>query len=388
MFKVCIDGTPVRGKLSGIGFYTLSLIDSLYKLQEQEEFKLEIYFHPSLKNWLSKKLSTPDLLNKYSSVSVFPIPVTIANILAKYPNPILSYFESHLDKPDILHGTDHYVYPYRKSRKIMTIHDLTFLKYPQYSTTIVQGYLERIKSCLQWTDLIITFSNNTKQDIIEYLGVKPEQIYITSEASRYHSNYLKSYSIEQLKNSINYDFSIPYFLLVSTLEPRKNIITLIKAFDYLKEKHKIPHNLVLIGQKGWKYQSIFEAIENSKYQQDIKHLNYLSDELLALFYNQTDVFIYPSFYEGFGLPVLEAMTLGSPVITSNTSSLPEVAGEAAILVNTSDMLELAEAILKVISDSQLRNELIKKGQERAKLFSWERTAQETFTAYQLLINRR
>ncbi|ACK66332.1 glycosyl transferase group 1 [Rippkaea orientalis PCC 8801] len=386
MFKVCLDATPVRGKLSGIGVYTLNLIDSLYKLQETEDFRLEIYFHPSVKNWLLRQFSPCDFLTHYSQISVLPIPVTIANILAWYPNPFLSYFERYLNNPDIIHGTDHYVYPYSNSRKIMTIHDLTFLKYPQYSTAIVQGYLERIKRCLQWTDLIITFSNNTKQDIVEYLGVKPEQIQITAEASRYHANYLKADGIEQLKKSINYDFSIPYLLFVSTLEPRKNIITLINAFNYLKETYKIPHNLILIGQKGWKYESIFAAIETSKYKQSIYHLNYLLDELLALFYNQSDAFIYPSFYEGFGLPVLEAMTLGSPVITSNTSSLPEVAGDAALLINPHDTLELAEAILKVISDSQLRNELINKGQKQSQLFSWERTAKETFKAYQLIIN--
>jgi glycosyltransferase involved in cell wall biosynthesis len=114
-------------------------------------------------------------------------------------------------------------------------------------------------------------------------------------------------------------------------------------------------------------------------------LNYLSDELVALLYSQTDVFVYPSHYEGFGLPVLEAMTLGAPVITSNTSSLPEVAGDAALLVDPDNPTQIADAILKVISDSQLRNELIHKGQERAKLYSWERTAKETLKAYRSLL---
>ncbi|MGP0129421.1 MAG: glycosyltransferase family 4 protein [cyanobacterium endosymbiont of Rhopalodia musculus] len=384
MLKVCLDGTPLRGKLSGIGVYTLNIIASLAKLQETEYFELEIYFHPSVKNWFLRNFSIPHFLTYYPQVSILPIPVTIADVLAKYPNPILSHFEGYLNKPNIIHGTDHYVYPYRKSRKIMTIHDLTFLKYPQYSTTIVQGYLERIKRCLTWTDLIITFSKSTKQDIIECFNINPERVQITYEASRYSSNEIELDKIELLKKSIDYDFSIPYLLFVSTIEPRKNVIALIKAFDYLKEQHKIPHNLILIGKKGWKYQSSFKAIKNSKYQQSIYYLNYLSDELLAFFYAQTEAFIYPSFYEGFGLPVLEAMTLGSPVITSNTSSLPEIAGDAALLINPNDFLELAEAILKVISDSQLRKELTKKGKERAKSFSWERTAQETFKAYQFI----
>ena len=111
----------------------------------------------------------------------------------------------------------------------------------------------------------------------------------------------------------------------------------------------------------------------------------MSDELVALFYSKANVFVYPSHYEGFGLPVLEAMTLGAPVVTSNTSSLPEVAGDAALLIDPNDPIHLANAVLKVISDSQLRNELIQKGKARAKLFSWDKTAQETLNAYKSLL---
>ncbi|PHM07757.1 hypothetical protein CK516_25020 [Nostoc sp. 'Peltigera malacea cyanobiont' DB3992] len=169
------------------------------------------------------------------------------------------------------------------------------------------------------------------------------------------------------------------------MEPRKNINTIITAFNFLKEKYKIEHQLILIGKKGWNYQPVFAAIENSPWRNQIHHLNYLSNELVALFYSKADVFVYPSHYEGFGLPVLEAMTLGAPVISSNTSSIPEVTGDAAILVDPNNPVQLAEAILKVISDSQLRQELINKGKARAKLFSWERTAKETLNAYRTLI---
>jgi glycosyltransferase involved in cell wall biosynthesis len=173
-------------------------------------------------------------------------------------------------------------------------------------------------------------------------------------------------------------------LLVSTLEPRKNIINAIKAFNYLKNTEKIEHQLVIIGQKGWQYKPILAAIANSPWQKDIHYLGYLSDRQVAYFYSQAEVFVYPSYYEGFGLPVLEAMSLGAPVVTSNTSSLPEVAGDAALLIDPRDPIQLAEAILKVISDSQLRHLMVKKGKERAKLFSWEKTAKETINAYKSL----
>ncbi len=385
MFKVLVDATPIRGKLSGVGMYTYNLINALDQLQKQENFELGIYFQPSVKNWLSRNLSPSPLLSHYSQIIPLPIPVTLTNLLAKYPNPILSYYEKYLNQAEIIHGTDHFVYPCKTSLRVMTIHDLTFVKYPNYANSIVRTYLDRIQRCLSWTDLIITFSESTKRDIIELLNVKANQIYITPQASRYSANYLSDKLIEQLKSTIEYHFSQPYLLFVGTLEPRKNIQALITAFNYLKDKYKIEHKLVLIGQKGWKYQPIFEAIDNSTWKHHIHQLDYLSNELVALFYSQADVFIYPSYYEGFGLPILEAMTLGAPVITSNSSSLPEVAADAALLINPYEPIELADAILKVISDSQLRQKLIQKGQERAKLFTWERTAKETLKAYRSIL---
>jgi glycosyltransferase involved in cell wall biosynthesis len=311
--------------------------------------------------------------------------VTVTNALMKFPNPLLAYFSRSLDQPDIVHGTDHFVYPNPKSRNIMTIHDLTFVKYPDYVPTIVKTYLDRIKNCLKFTDAIITFSENTKRDLVELLKIDPDKIYITYQASRYHADYLTEQQIEDLKVSVAYDFTKPYFLFVSTLEPRKNVIGLIEAFNYLKQNHKIEHQLVLIGQTGWKYQPILDTINQSPYRTEIHHLNYLTDDLVALFYSQAEAFIYPSFYEGFGLPVLEAMTLGASVITSNTSSLPEITGNSALLINPNHSMELADVMLNVVRDRVLRDNLIFKGKEQASKFSWEKTAQATLNVYRSII---
>ncbi|MCU0533623.1 MAG: glycosyltransferase family 4 protein [Hydrococcus sp. Prado102] len=386
MLRIAIDITPIRQKLSGIGIYTLNLIRALQALEFQENFQLTLAYQPSLKKWLKRDLSFSGNFPIQNPIYTLPIPVTISDFLSRFPNPILSNLEAYLGLPDILHGTDHVVYPCKSSFKILTIHDLTFIKYPQFTNSIVKNtYASRIKRCLKWTDLVITFSQNTKQEIVEYLGVESDRIFITPQASRYPPNYLVQNKLKQLELYGQYDFSQPYILFVSKLEPRKNIITLIKAFNLLKQENRIEHQLILIGQKGWGYEPILNAIATSPHTDSIYHLDYLSDELVALFYSQADVFVYPSYYEGFGLPVLEAMTLGAPVITSNTSSLPEVAGDAAILINPHDSTELAEAILKVISNSQLRQDLINKGKERAKLFSWKTTARETLKAYRTLI---
>jgi glycosyltransferase involved in cell wall biosynthesis len=386
MLKIVVDATPIEPKPSGVGFYVASLICALDALQATENFQLGIVYQPGLKKWLRGDLSFPDSLKQYSHKHILPLPVRISDLLLALSwQPSLSYFEKYLGSPDILHGTNYAVYPCKNSLKVMNLYDLTFLKYPNYIDSVVKTYTEKVKRCLQWTDLVLTISESSKKDIIEYLQVEQKKIHVIPLASRYHANYLSEQLIEKLEKQAKYDFSKPYLLFVSTIEPRKNITTIIKAFNWLKEKYQIEHQLILIGRKGWNYEPIFTAIATSPWQREIHHLDYLSNELVALFYAKADVFVYPSHYEGFGLPVLEAMTLGAPVVTAQTSSLPEVTGDAAILIDPNDFVQLAEAILKVISDCQLRQELINKGRERAQLFSWQRTAKETLKAYRMIM---
>ncbi len=381
MLKVVVDATPLLPKPSGVGFYIFNLIESLYKLQSQNDFQLGISYQPSLKKWLSYNLSPPENISSYSNLYVLPIPVRIANLLSLIPGSPLFRFEQYLGFPDVMHGTNYTVFPCKGTLNLMSLYDLSFMKYPEYVNSAVKQYTKRVKQSLQWTDAILTISESSKRDIVEYLQIPPDRIFVTPLASRYHVNYLTDELIARIDKNIDYDFSQPYLLFVSTIEPRKNITAIISAFNLLKSKYKIPHHLVLIGQKGWKYEPIFEEIGRSSWKEEIHHLDYLSDELVALFYSRADVFVYPSHYEGFGLPVLEAMTLGAPVVTSNTSSLPEVAGDAALLINPDDVEELADAILQIISDSQLRAQLVKKGKDQASLFSWERTARETLQVY-------
>ena len=385
MLKIVVDATPILPKPSGVGFYVANLIRSLHSLQAQENFQLGIVYQPGLKNWLRGNLTPPDSLKAYNELHVLPLPVRVSSLLLALSfNPALNHFEQYFGYPNIVHGTNYSVYPCRKSLKVMSIYDLTFIKYPNFINSVVKTYAERVKQCLQWTDMILTISESSKRDIVEYLRFSPERIHVTPLASRYGPNYLTNKFIDPVEE-LAYNFSQPYILFVSTIEPRKNITALIAAFNRLKQKHKIDHHLILIGQKGWHYEPILNKIEDSPWKDHIHHLDYLSDELVALFYSKADVFVYPSHYEGFGLPVLEAMTLGAPVVASISSSLPEVAGDAAVLIDPNDPAILAEAILQVISDRQLRQKLIQKGKERAKLYSWERTAEETLKAYKSLL---
>lgn len=386
MVKVLVDCSSIRDCPSGVAFYTYNLIREL-KAQENNTStnSIGIYRQPSLKHWLTNNRTIPDILTDISPLEFLPLPVTIGNLFGKSASFFVKNNDNFSSDVDIIHGTDHYVYPFPYGKKVMTIHDLTFLKFPFYSTKIVKNYAQRIKNCLLWTDLIITFSQNTKKDIIYYFGIKNDKIAITSEASRYNLNYLKNKNIEYIKSTIQYNFQQPFILFVSTIEPRKNIVNLVKAFNILKEKYAVNHHLILVGQKGWEYEKIFTEIDNSNFRQEIHHLGYLSDEAVAVCYSLADVFVYPSLYEGFGLPILEAMTLGAPVITSNTSSLPEVAGLAAMYINPHDYESMAKTIYEVISQRDLREDLIARGKNRAKLYSWEKVAEETLKAYELIL---
>ncbi len=387
--KVIVEATPVLPRPSGVGLYVINLLAALAALQETEGFQLGLVYQPSLKNWLRGNLTLPEVLRHYPNPVVLPLPVRLLNLLAQLPGhgPILASLEKHFGRPDLYHGTNYTVFPCRHSRRLITIYDLCFLRYPAYVTAVVRTYGQRVRQGLGWADRVITISESSKRDIVEFLGVDPDHIWVTPLASRYARDalgpdilpqepaYLGQVPLEER----------PYILFVSTLEPRKNLLTLIESFNQLKNQHRIDHQLVLVGQRGWQVEPIFAAIAASPWRGHIHHLDYLSDAQVAYAYAHADLLAYPSWYEGFGLPVLEAMTLGCPVVTANSSSLPEVAGDAALLVDPANPEELAAACWRVISDRTLRQSLITQGYAQADQFSWRRTAQTTLAAYRSLL---
>ncbi len=319
----------------------------------------------------------PPLQHLSREIFFLPIPVTLSNLLGN----AAIFFGQHLPPDyDIIHGTDYYVYPYPRGVKILPIHDLTFIKYPDFCPYVVRNsYRNRIEKCLQWTDIVLTFSQNTKQEIVDYFQIPEERVVVTTEASRYNHDYLDYVDVSRIKSRYCHLFSLPYILFVGTIEPRKNLKNLIKAFNLIKREFSLKHNLILIGKKGWRCGEILAEIENSPYRDNIKHLGYLTEEEVAVFYANAEVFVYPSFYEGFGLPILEAMTLGAPV--SGVSALPEVAGEAALYIPPHDWQAMAYAIYRVIQDRDLREKLKRLGKLRGDLYSWQRVAEETLGIY-------
>jgi len=387
--KVLVEATPVLPRPSGVGLYVINLLAALATLQDTEGFHLGLAYQPSLKNWLRGNLALPEVLRCYPHPVVLPLPVRLLNLLAQLPGhgPILASLEERFGRPDVYHGTNYTVFPCRHSQRLITLYDLCFLRYPTYVTAVVRTYGQRVRQGLGWADRVITISESSKRDIVEYLGVDPDRIWVTPLASRYARDALGPGIVPPEPVYLGQEplGERPYILFVSTLEPRKNLLTLIQAFNQLKSQHRIDHQLVLVGQRGWQVDPIFAAIAASPWHGHIHHLDYLSDAQVAYAYAHADLLAYPSWYEGFGLPVLESMTLGCPVVTAASSSLPEVAGEAALLVDPANSEELAAACWRVISDPILRQSLIARGYAQADQFSWRRTAQATLAAYRSLL---
>ncbi|MDD5490119.1 MAG: glycosyltransferase family 1 protein, partial [Candidatus Moranbacteria bacterium] len=183
-------------------------------------------------------------------------------------------------------------------------------------------------------------------------------------------------SKSQIKNTKYQILNTRYLLFVGRLEERKNIIGIVRAFEILKDKYSLPHKLVLAGKFGYGGGEIRNKIEKSRYKDDIVLPGYIADEEKFELMKKAEAFLFPTFYEGFGLPILEAQSVGTPVITSNISSMPEVAGNGAVLVDPEDANAIAEAVHRIISDESYKNDIIEKGLENVKRFSWEKCARE------------
>jgi glycosyltransferase involved in cell wall biosynthesis len=224
-----------------------------------------------------------------------------------------------------------------------------------------------IKFSCRWAKKIIAVSKNTKKDLMELYGIPQKKIEVIYEGV----------GIEQAsKNGEQYEQYKPYLLFVGRLEKRKNIIGIISAYKILKEKYNIPHKLILAGNVSFGYEEIKDKIEKSEYKNEIIEVGFVKEQEKYELIKNTDVFLFPTFYEGFGLPILEAQNLGVPVVTSNISSLPEVGGNSVAYCTPEEPTSIATAIYEVVSDESFKNGIIKKGYENVAKFSWEKCANQ------------
>jgi len=232
-------------------------------------------------------------------------------------------------------------------------------------------------------DMIIAVSENTKKDIINCFNISSDKIQVVYEGVDDFFKIINDKGrLEQVRKK--YNISKDFILNVSMITPRKNLITLIKAFKLLRDSKNIKCQLVIAGGKGWWYEDVFKTVSALRLEDEVIFTGYVPDEDLLYLYNAATLFAYPSLYEGFGLPILEAMSCGCPVVASNVSSIPEVCEDAALMINPKDVEELSQAMYKLIIEGSLRQMLIKKGLERVKQFSWRKTAEQTLEIYNKL----
>ncbi|MCD6149332.1 glycosyltransferase family 4 protein [bacterium] len=278
---------------------------------------------------------------------------------------------------DILFISAHTVPIIHPKNTIVVIHGLEYEFYPEAYSRWERFYMRRvIKNSCRWAKTIIAVSKNTKRDLVKLYGIQAGKIRVICEGYNRNFQREKKLKLKNLKFNSNFKFQIsnlPYLLFIGRLEKRKNITGIIKAFEILKEKYNIPHKLVLAGMPGYGYESIEYLVLSSKYKGEIIKTGYVSEENKRELLKNADVFLFPTFYEGFGLPILEAQSMGTPVVAGDNSSIPEVAG-FALLVNPHNPKEIAEAAYKLISDKNLRDDIIKKGYKNMKRFSWEKCA--------------
>jgi glycosyltransferase involved in cell wall biosynthesis len=275
----------------------------------------------------------------------------------------------------------------RKSVVIPIIYDLSFVYFGQYSSPQNKEYmLKYVPRTIAHADHIITISQNSKHEIVEHYGVDPAMISIVTPAIDHKEYYPRTdKEIEKIRQK----YSLPkqYFLFTSTLEPRKNVQGLLDAYAALPPKVRDEYGLVLAGMKGWVDQEIQTRLD--KYQDlNIMRTGYVDDEDLPAMYSGATLFVFPTFYEGFGMPPLEAMACGVPVITSNNSSLPEVVGDAGLLIDNPTPEAICKAIQKLTSDPTLQKNLRAKGLKQAATFSWEKSAAGLLTVFEETASRK
>ncbi|MEF7439059.1 glycosyltransferase family 1 protein [Paenibacillus lautus] len=368
--RIIMDGMPLLGRKTGIGYYVENLYNNLSRFNE---LNLEL-----LCNGIGFSKSV-DVDNYTLRKAPFPY-----DLYRTKSNNKLLYntfqIETFIGRFDVFHGTNYVLLPTRRAKKVVTIHDLSFIKHPEFvPKSIVDHHTEWSKYAANESDLIIVDSFSTGKDLQEYFGVKESKIVCIHLAAS--SNYClrKPENVEYIRGI--YGLPSKFILFVGTIEMRKNVINMIKAYAEARNKYQIEHKLVLIGGKGLGYDEVLHTVTQLKLENYVLFPGYIKENDLPKIYNLASLFIYISIYEGFGLPVLEAMQSGIPVITSNCSSLPEVVEQAGIQTDPYDVNEIALEIARVIQDEEIRSDLIAKGLKQAAKFSWESTASKTYEVY-------
>ncbi len=370
----------VLGRRTGVEEYLLNLLPRM--IEKNPEITFRLFYNA----WHKQKLDYPWLDSPNVELherSIPNRPMFAAHALFDWPK---------VDK--LIGGCDVFWSPHmvnvalsKNIRHVITVHDLAFERYPEFFNKEKlwwHKYLMTPRHQLSGAHHLISVSHSTARDLQNFYSIPKERVSVV------YPGVSSAYKPMQYPDTVLYPcrdkYGLPehFILYFGTIEPRKNLIGLIRAFEILKKRDNIKAKLVIAGTKGWLYGGILKAAETSPFVDDILFTGFIADEDKPALYNLADIFVYPSFFEGFGFPPLEAMACGIPVITSNRASLPEVCGDAAILVDPYRPAEIAEATPTLFNNPQAREILVRRGVERAKMFSWDACAEKTM---RILLNK-
>ena len=374
--KIGIDAQTLLRTDAGVTYYTKGILSEVLKLDKENFYDLLLFQNP-----LEKQR---ELFGKGDNRSsryqkLFPYKLFYKLFKLGLPVPLEVFFGTH----DLYFFPDYVEYPHLTGKSVVVVHDLSFADVPHLVQPANRKFLERfVPKSLKEADHVIAVSEFTKGRIKEVYGVVEEKITVAGPAVDTNVFYpRKEKEIEAVKRK--YGIESSFILFLGSLEPRKNVRSLIEAFSLLK-KNKEGLNLVLAGKPTWIKNELEKQVRELKLEEKVKFLGYVEEGDRPALLSAAEAFAYPSLYEGFGMPVLEAQGCGVPVVASNFTSLPEVAGEGAILVNPKDAGELADALTKALSSPQVRKDLIRKGNKNTKRFTWNNSSRKILAVFNSL----
>lgn len=351
-------------KLEGLGWYSFELLSRMVKLLPQHDF---VFFFD----------------RPYDAKFIFGENVKAVLVSPPARHPFLWYlwFEKMLpnalkkEKIDVFFSPDGYLSLNTNIPTILTIHDLAFEVFPKQIPFIVEKYYRFFTpKFVKKAALIVAVSNATKNDIIKFYGTDSKKISVVHNGCSTTFNPVPI----QMKIEIREKWTggLPFFIFIGALHPRKNIDGILKAFDLFKQKTGLPHKLLIAGRMAWQTETIKLVYEQLVFKNDVVFATHSGRDLLNNLLGSAEALVYPSHYEGFGLPILEAFHCEIPVITSNNSAMPEVAGDAALLVDSNSTTSIADAMIKIVENESFRENLIQLSSVQMKKFSWDKAAKE------------
>ncbi len=356
--KIAIDIRSTEGKKAGKGFYTFNIVSELLKLDDENEYVLY--------GQGDNKLFNEGKNVKYKSF--------LQGGLLWHLRVIVDVY---IEKFDIYFAPSSFIVPAflpNRVKSIVTVHDLVAILFPSThnkKAVVVEKLL--LNRVCKKAKKLITVSKNTKNDLLKKFNIKEDKVDVVYCAANTDFRRLKDEEIERFR--LKYKLNNKFFLSVGTIAPRKNITNLLRAFSIFLKSNS-DYQLVIVGKKGWQYESIFAEYEKLGLKDNVQFLNYLPGNELVYMYNAADIFMFPSIYEGFGIPPLEAMQCHCPVIASNISSIPEVVGDAALMIEPDDIEGMARQMLKLSKNLELRKHLVDAGKVQSKKFGWKLSAQK------------